>query len=253
MIKTNLDWASSGASEPGGVRVLNEDAFLDRPDVGLWVVADGMGGHEAGDLASALVVSTLSEVPLSVNLSDAMYETNAALRRVNTQLLATARERQQSVIGSTVVILLARDNRFACIWAGDSRLYRLRQGVFEQVNHDHSEVQNLIDAGLLQKTEAENHPSANVITRAIGAIENVELDVVQGTIYPGDRFLLCSDGLYRELAEGEISHSMQFDGQPNIIAASLMDRALKRKARDNVTVIAINFSDGDKTIQLSRH
>lgn len=237
-----ISWISSGVSNPGKVRKWNEDAFLDKPASGLWVVADGMGGHNAGDLASNLIVESLDQTLAPENLDSATNVVTDAMNRVNSQLVRTARERNQSLIGSTVVILLVRNNRYACIWAGDSRLYRLRQGIFEQITRDHSEVQNLIDYGVLNKADSEKHPSANVITRAVGAMEGWELDSVHGDILPGDRLLLCSDGLYRDLSEREIAQSMQFDGQPGNIVTNLLNLALTRQAKDNITAIAINFS-----------
>jgi len=223
---------------------LNEDAFLDKPESGLWVVADGMGGHKAGDLASSLIVTTLAETQVTGSLSEATQVITESLNKINSELVNTAREREQSIIGSTVVILLVRENRFACIWAGDSRLYRLRMGIFEQITRDHSEVQNLIDYGIIKKADSENHPSANVITRAVGALEGWELDIVNDDILAGDKFLLCSDGLYRDLTEREMAQSMQFDGQPNAIVANLIDLAMTRSAKDNITAVAINFSSG---------
>ena len=242
MTNSAINWTSSGVTDSGKVRRWNEDAFLDKPESGLWVVADGMGGHNAGDLASSLIVKTLARSLTPESLSEATQAVTESLNKVNTELVGTARERNQSMIGSTVVILLVRENRFACSWAGDSRLYRLRQGIFEQITRDHSEVQNLIDYGIINKAESENHPSANIITRAVGAMEGWELDTVQGDILPGDKLLLCSDGLYRELTEREMAQSMQFGGQPEGIVANLLSLALTRPAKDNITAIAISFS-----------
>ena len=242
-----INWRSSGATDPGKVRRLNEDAFLDKPDIGLWVVADGMGGHQAGDFASDLIVSTLSRDLPQAGLAQATQAAKASLVRVNASLMAAARERQQTLIGSTVVIFLARGARYSCIWAGDSRLYRLRHGVFEQLTHDHSEVQHLIDHGMLKRADSESHPAANVITRAIGALEDSHLDVVEGDLLAGDRFLLCSDGLYRELSEREMAQSMQFNTKPANTVTDLLSLALDRGARDNVTLVAVNFSDGGQS------
>ena len=201
-----------------------------------------MGGHNAGDLASSLIVKTLAQSETPGSLSEATQEATESLDRVNTELVETARERNQSMIGSTAVILLVRENRFACMWAGDSRLYRLRHGIFEQITRDHSEVQNLIDYGIISKAESENHPAANVVTRAVGVTEGWELETMHGDILPGDKLLLCSDGLYRELTEREMAQSMQFDGQPDNVVANLIRLALTRTAKDNITAIVISFS-----------
>ena len=193
-------WAATHA---GAVRKRNEDGFVNRPDLGLWAVADGAGGHSDGAVASRMIVEALDGVPAGLDGADLLAE-------VRTRVLgAHARLREQAgllgqgaVIASTVVVLLARDGHFACLWAGDSRAYLLRGGAMRQVTRDHSLVQELMDSGALDPEAALSHPHANVITRAVGAdADALELDKVTEKLLPGDRLLLCSDGLFKALAE----------------------------------------------------
>jgi serine/threonine protein phosphatase PrpC len=223
------------------VRKHNEDSYLSRPEIGLWVVADGMGGHQAGDVASQAIVHSLEQMDDPVDGVQFIREVRQRLAEVNEQLMAEAATRGNgAVIGSTVVALLAFGSYFACVWAGDSRLYRLRDGTFLQMNRDHSQVQEMVDAGLLEPELAESHPLGNVITRAVGVHENLELDKVTDQLIPGDVFLLCSDGLSktadgpdiaRILAETELAEAPQ----------RLVDAALQAGGNDNVTVIAIQI------------
>lgn len=208
-------------------------------EVGLWAVADGMGGHEAGDLASGMIVDALSGLKRPDNFSlfvDAVEET---LQQVN-QAIRDHSEQQFAgrMMGSTVVSLLVSEGYGACVWAGDSRLYRFRDGKLEQISRDHSQVQRLVDAGLLNAEEADAHPNANVITKAIGGAEHLAVDVVMLDIHSGDRFLLCSDGLYNELDPLELSERIAVSDL-DAAANTLLQGALEKGARDNVSVIVI--------------
>jgi serine/threonine protein phosphatase Stp1 len=149
------------------------------------------------------------------------------------------------VIASTVVVLIARHGHFACLWAGDSRAYLLRDGALARVTRDHSLVQELVDGGQITDAEAEHHPRANVITRAVGAeADMVELDKVTGRLTGGDRFLLCSDGLSKELSDPEMADILRADG-PETAAERLVEAALARHARDNVTAVVLEvLGDG---------
>jgi len=239
----SLCWSSAGVSDPGKRRSLNEDAFLDRPDAGLWVVADGMGGHARGDLASSMVVEGLTAVSDEGDLESTVGDVCNLLQSINRELVSRARQQKLGLIGCTIVVLLVRpEGRFACIWAGDSRFYLFRNGSLNQVSRDHSAIQRLVDRGIIEKRSAENHPSANVINRAIGAEERLELDVIYGNLNSGDRCLLCSDGLYREVMEHEISQTLADGDGAGIAVAKLMRMALSRGARDNVTLVAVDIT-----------
>ena len=144
------------------------------------------------------------------------------------------------IIGSTVAALLVVDQYGVCLWAGDSRVYRCRDGQLEQLTRDHSQVEELVASGGLSREEAENHPHANVITRAVGAGEELFLDVDVQKLCHADRYLICSDGLYKEVSEAEIAEHMKY-GDCVTICRTLVALALERGARDNVTVVAIKF------------
>ncbi len=232
---------SADATHVGHVRKHNEDACLDRPDLGLWVVADGMGGHQAGDLASRLIVDLLGEMALPRDAGSFIAEVRARLGEANRRLVAEARQRGgDAVIGSTVVAFLSFGAYFACLWAGDSRLYRLRDGALQQLTRDHSQVQEMVDAGLLDPAAAERHPLANIVTRAVGAAPELELDKVTDRLAAEDLFLLCSDGLSKMVADAEIAEVL---ARTPVAAApqALIDAALAHGGKDNVTAVAIRI------------
>jgi len=229
------------------VRKVNEDSYISRDDIGLWSVADGMGGHQAGDVASQMVTNCLDSVPFSPNIGELLQATRTALHSANSNLIGMVGQFESGrVPGSTVVVLLIHGNEAAVVWAGDSRIYRLRHGQAEQITRDHSHVQELVDQHLISPEEAESHPMANVITRAIGIEEPVELDVLHLDFMEGDQFLLCSDGLSRLLSMAEIQNLMQTISLEESVK-TMVHTALVRGAPDNVTVISVQ-SDDDRTV-----
>ncbi|HUB16932.1 MAG TPA: protein phosphatase 2C domain-containing protein [Acetobacteraceae bacterium] len=230
-------WAMT---HPGMKRRHNEDAYVDRPDLGLWAVADGAGGHHAGEVASGMIREALEAIPIGLSASELLAEVRGRIESTHEWLRAEAERRGPSVvIASTVVALLARNEHFACLWAGDSRAYLLRGGTLRQVTRDHSLVQELVEAGAIRPEDAEHHPRANVITRAVGAdLEDFVLDKVSGPIRPGDRFLLCSDGLSKTVPEDEIG-TLLADQAGVPPPQSLIEAALARNASDNVTAVAV--------------
>jgi protein phosphatase/serine/threonine-protein phosphatase Stp1 len=221
---------SAGVTHPGAVRPRNEDALVERPDIGLWAVADGAGGHGAGDVASGAVAEALRDLPQGLAAAEMLAQVRLRIAGVHARLQGEGR-----VCATTVVVLLARGDHFACLWAGDSRVYRLRGGHLSRLTRDHSVVQEMVDAGLLDETEAERHPQANVITRAVGAPGDLELDKTSDRILPGDLFLLCSDGLFKALEEPAIA-GLLAAGRG---VAGLLDAALASGARDNVTALVV--------------
>jgi serine/threonine protein phosphatase PrpC len=223
----------------GRVRSLNEDALLDRGDIGLWVVADGMGGHAAGDFASQAIVDALGQVAPPSGGSSFLRDVEERIQVAHAALRRESLARGSGgIIGSTVVALLAWNRHYACVWAGDSRLYLLRDGALRQVSRDHSLVQDLVDAGELAPEQAESHPQANVVTRAVGAVEHLVLDKTHEQISVGDMFLLCSDGLTRHVSDQEIAAVLTDETAPGA-AQVLIDLALERGARDNVTTVVV--------------
>jgi serine/threonine protein phosphatase PrpC len=228
---------SVALTHPGRVRKLNEDAILDRADIGLWAVADGMGGHAAGDFASAAVVRHLDAISSITSAFDFRRAVRTALLSANQELQEKADAELLDAIGATVVTLMVHRGHYACIWAGDSRAYRLRQGRLERLTRDHSLVQELVDAGSIQADEARTHANSNIVTRAVGASERLDLDGIHGSIEPGDRFLLCSDGL-DILSEDEIERASGI-ADLGVAAAGLMQQALNRGAPDNISLILV--------------
>ena len=218
-------------------RKINEDSLFADPERGLWVVADGMGGHEAGEVASAMVTDALRSLPDWDGLDELADRAVEAVQRTNGELIRLARsgERQQT-IGTTVVGVAVAEGAFRCFWMGDSRAYLLRGGTLARISHDHSLVQNLIDAGMLKPEEAESHENANLITRAVGVADKAEVDVVAGEAMPGDLFLLASDGLTRVVPDDEIAAELA-RSSPAEAADRLIETVLARGAPDNVSLI----------------
>lgn len=241
----DLPFKSAAVTHVGKVRETNQDSYVQRDDAGLWAVADGMGGHAAGDLASAAVARCLEDIPRDLDLDQALAAVRAALAETNTELIAMARGRIDRAPGSTVAVLLIRANEGVVAWAGDSRVYRLRNGRAEQLTRDHSHVQQLVDQNVIGAKEAESHPMAHMITRAVGSDETLRLETARIDVSPGDRYLLCSDGLSRVASPGEIEVRMR-DSAPQAIVDALLQVALDAGAPDNVTVLAVECSQSSR-------
>ncbi|MGX9763688.1 PP2C family protein-serine/threonine phosphatase [Pseudomonas shahriarae] len=234
-------YKSASKSHVGMVRQVNEDACLDLPENRLWVVADGMGGHAAGDYVSSLIVDSLRGLPVGRSLDEYTAALRTELTRVNAAVREETANRGVTMMGSTVVVLAARGLRGVCLWAGDSRLYRLRDGELERISRDHSYVQDLQDSGLLSEADARVHPRANIVTRAIGVEAQLELSVVDLLIAPGDSYLLCSDGLNKTVEDHEIRDVLSH-AEPDEIARSLVHLGLNRGAPDNITTLVVKMS-----------
>ncbi len=229
-------WESAAATDVGQVRKLNEDAFLDRPDLGLWAVADGMGGHDSGEVASDMLCAALSALPQDCSLSAAVDFIDSCVEAVNGELITMARERDNGgVIGCTLVALVARDDHAVFLWAGDSRLYRLRAGRLEQLTDDHSLVQE--SRGQMAGA---THINSNIITRAVGADRHIALDIEQLLVRGDDRYLLCSDGLNRDLDDNEIA-SLLSPGEPRAVSSALVAQAYDAGGGDNITAVVAHY------------
>ncbi len=222
-------------------RKINEDSVFADAERGLWAVADGMGGHEAGEIASAMVTDALRCLPQASDIDELARHAVVALEQVNRELIRLARsaDRKQT-IGTTVVGLAIADGSFRCFWMGDSRAYRLRDGEIMRVTHDHSLVQELVDAGMMRPEEAEAHENANLITRAVGAVDKFEVDIISGDVRPGDQFLLATDGLTRVVPDHELAAELE-RRSPAEAADSLIEMVLARGAPDNVSLIITKF------------
>jgi len=234
-----MQFQSANRTDVGLKRKGNEDALLDRPERSLWVVADGMGGHEAGEIASAMVVEALDEAVSEIELGPALRQAEEALQQANSNMVEMMRGDRRRKMGSTAVgLIIADDGRYVCFWAGDSRAYRIRDGQIVQITRDHSLVQRLIDNNLISPDDAASHPDANVITRAVGADETLEIDHVVDVAQPNDIFLLASDGLTRCVDDAEICHTVR-TANPHQACDQLVKMVLARGAPDNVSVIII--------------
>ncbi len=223
-----LGFRSSAASDVGLLRVNNEDAFLERPEIGLWVVADGLGGHRDGEVASRMVCDAMAELQPMPTFEQTLYAARERIHGVNDHLVRTASagaltERR----ATTVVLLLARGSTCAVLWAGDSRLYRYRASTLERMSQDHS---------MAEEEAAGSSVGGNTITRAVGVHASLALDLVRDRVRPGDRFLLCSDGLTRNVPEAQIEKWLQSESLDEAVRG-LIRETLAAGAPDNVTVV----------------
>ncbi|MEM6761297.1 MAG: protein phosphatase 2C domain-containing protein [Pseudomonadota bacterium] len=239
------------ATHVGRVRAHNEDGHLCDPEHGVWVVADGMGGEAAGDYASATVISALSTIGNAASAKDLLGRTQDRLGRAHRHLLDYAKRKRARVVGATVVVLLAYQQYVACIWSGDSRLYRLRDGRIAQLSRDHNEVGDLLSRGVINRDEARSWRGRNAVTRAVGVYDELETEILYGDLRPGDTFVLCSDGLTLHVADEEIRDVVRgYDVDE--AADKLIELALQRGGEDNVTAIVVRSklqSDDETTLE----
>lgn len=239
-----ISWVSGVRTDVGCVRTVNEDAVLAKPDIGLWAIADGMGGHKVGDIASSKIVDSLAVITDCSALSECVDVIEDCLVEVNQLMLEYAQIMfDGSTMGSTVVVMAIKGRVGACLWVGDSRLYRFRNQQLVQLSRDHSQLEEMIELGLITREASENHPNRNVITRAVGVETTLNVDITLFTTQVGDSFLLCSDGLYNAVSHEEIVRSMTVrDVQQS--TDELIDKALESGARDNVSVIVVKGNPG---------
>jgi serine/threonine protein phosphatase PrpC len=243
MVDFSMFFEQAVRSHAGCRRKNNEDAFLCRPDVGLWAVADGMGGHAAGDVASALVIQQLANVTGTDSIAALQAATEAALAGANRDIYQLSRDEGRTM-GSTVVTLAVARDGFCVLWAGDSRAYLLRDGAVCPLTRDHSLVQQLVDSGDLTPEAALSHPNSNIITRAVGHVPKLEIEHgAAAKPKPGDIFLLASDGLTRLLGEEEMAEAMATSDLESL-ADRWVETALERGAPDNVTFILVRLRSG---------
>ncbi|MFM6973768.1 MAG: PP2C family protein-serine/threonine phosphatase [Agromyces sp.] len=231
----NVSWAMR--TDLGRRREINEDSAAATPPI--FAVADGMGGHDAGEVASACVVERLSEL---ADREVTESEIVTALRGAVADLVGSGVD---SGSGTTVTGLsLSSAGHMAEIFnIGDSRVYLYRDQAISQLTVDHSVVQELIDSGHISVDEAEVHPHANVITRAVGFHDDPVPDFIQLTVEPGDRILICTDGLTKEITTYGLGHFVGLDGGPSVAAEAMLEAALENGGRDNITVIVLHIDE----------
>lgn len=234
---TNLRFSTTSVTHPGLVRSANEDAFVAREDAGIWVVADGMGGHANGRWASDAVIGAVSAMTPTRDFDADVANLTGAIQSANSTIF-TASQQLGARMGSTAVALYLIGDRFVCIWAGDSRIYLLRGAQLFRLTRDHTQVEDLVERGFLTVQEAAHHPMSHVLSRAVGVEEVLNLDAVSDTAQPRDIFLLCSDGLTGVVSENEICERLA-GFAPAAACSRLLDLVLARGAPDNVTLIAV--------------
>lgn len=227
-------------SHVGLRRPLNEDTYYGDSELGLWLVADGMGGHACGELASALARDTIvAQVRAGASLGQ-------AIRLADEEIIRSSRRRNDALpMGTTVVAARVQDNRFEVAWVGDSRAYLWRDGQLAQLSQDHSYVQELIAQGALTREQARTHPHRSAVTQALGVTDPRQLNVetLTGALRPGMQLLLCSDGLTEEVDERDISATLrQDDCSAQELVDMLVAAALDGGGSDNVTAILVRCS-----------
>lgn len=231
-------YASAGHTDTGKVRRLNEDAILCRDEIGLWVVADGLGGHSAGDYASALIVQRLGAMQRQGDIADFVEAIEDELEKVNGELLQRAHAQQVDVIGSTVVVLVYDRDFMLCGWVGDSRAYGMSGGGLRQLTRDHvhgmrDDVTQFSGAGA----------NAGALTRAVGAQEPLLIDWVVASHASGTPFLLCTDGINKEIPDAELDMECRRVREPRALLTRLFELALGRAARDNVSAVVVRIQE----------
>jgi protein phosphatase len=238
MIESPFFFETGAASHTGCVRNHNEDRFLVRPESGLWLVADGMGGHQAGDFASQAIADAASSVGIPGSAPDLQARFMDRLAMAHQEIRAQSARLGGATVGATLVTLLIYDVHCACIWAGDSRIYRMREGTYQQLTVDHTEVQELLRSGAITPEQAETWPRRNVITRAIGVFDQPSTEETRGGVDMGDIFLLCSDGLTEHVSDAEMADIISRHTAQDS-CNQLIDLTISRGARDNVTVVVV--------------
>jgi len=232
----SISWHSAAQSHAGRVRKDNEDAFYHSSENGLWAVSDGMGGLNRGDYASGVVAEAFVHFIKANTLAESIRQLELKLRDAH-KLCRTSFPGEQ--VGSTVAALFNYGSHAFYLWAGDSRIYRLRDDSFSLVTKDHSLAQDKIARGELTEAQAACHPSAHVLTRAVGMHQTLHLEIDYDAVQAGDRFLICSDGLYKDLSTGEIDPLLRGNTATEAVC-TLIDTALAKGGQDNITAIVVD-------------
>lgn len=241
---------SSGMTHTGHVRTRNEDSFACVPEQNLWVVADGMGGHDSGDFASQTITEQASKFTQQADLESSILLLEENLLHSNVLIREKAQKLgNQSTIGSTVTCLYLWNNLAFILWAGDSRVYRFRDQSLERLTEDHSFVEELVRMGKIDSLQAESHPAANVVLNAVGIDAKLVIDMEYYEIKDGDLFILCSDGLYKDLPDAKINEILvQNPLEIEELNQKLVNAALDAGGTDNCTVILVKAETLEKDV-----
>jgi PPM family protein phosphatase len=232
-------------SDQGKVRLSNEDSFIADPQINLYLVADGMGGHAAGEIASKIAASAIQEVMAGQTVQDVPLEEvlQSAAELANYRIYESQRETPEySGMGSTLTALAFRNSHYCLAHVGDSRAYLLRNGSLDQLTEDHSYVWPLFEKGLLKKSELSTHPCKNLITRAIGTHPQVSVDIEQGDVREEDVYLICSDGLTDAVPDESIREILsERNKSAHELGQTLVDAANAAGGPDNITVVVVRL------------
>ncbi|MCP4877984.1 MAG: serine/threonine-protein phosphatase [Gammaproteobacteria bacterium] len=242
--------SSNGVTDTGHVRTKNEDSILVNADENVWIVADGMGGHHAGDFASQTITNNLSLFKQHASLDDSILlleenilNSNSIIRKKSFKLGRNA------TIGSTVVCVYIWNNLLFTFWAGDSRLYRFRDSKLERLTEDHSYVEELVKMGKIEAKDAENHPAANVVLKAVGIDDQLCMDFEYFEMQAGDIYIICSDGLYKDLDESKISPILSsHPDDMTELSESLLSSSLDAGGTDNTSIITMKISQKENDV-----
>jgi PPM family protein phosphatase len=237
-------------TDQGKVRTSNEDSYAANADRRLFLVADGMGGHAAGEVASKIAASTMEESIVHSSNDQPEAALFSAAVKANARIHETqSLEPELAGMGSTLTALSFKDNRYYIAHVGDSRAYLLRDGVLDQLTRDHSLVWHLFESGILRKEELSSHPQKNLITRSIGPHPQVEIDLERGEAREGDVYLLCSDGLTDVVPDDTIREILSdSEKSPQAIGEALVGKANRAGGPDNVTVVVVRLEPGEHEI-----
>lgn len=229
---------SGYATHVGNVREHNEDKYLANSELGLWIVADGMGGHECGEIASEITIEQICQsVEGGKSLKESLESAHDAV------INASDEDPTKLGMGSTVVVLKITEDRYEIAWVGDSRIYMFRQKKgFNLLTHDHSYVQLLVNNDLIAPEDAKGHPMSHVVNQAIGSSPGggVDVDTAEGLVEPGDRFLLCTDGLTNELSDERIQDILRNNEDQQTAVDNLIQQTLEAGGTDNVTLVVVD-------------
>lgn len=229
-----------GGTHQGRVRPINEDRFLNRPDLNVWAVADGMGGHAHGDIASSAIIQAVAEEFEGTKAGGKVLKAfSNAVHSAHNRIRAISEANGKIVMGSTVAGLLLAQGRFHIPWTGDSRVYLIRNGRIIQMTRDHTEVQMLLRENAISEEEARNWPRKNVILHAIGVNEVPYVEAIEGDVEAGDTFVLCTDGLTAHLTDQDIQILVTGNAAQRA-CVELVRVALERGGKDNVTVVVVH-------------
>ncbi len=241
----NFHIDSSGVTHTGHVRTRNEDSLLVLPEQNLWVVADGMGGHHAGDFASQAITQNLGSYKQAKSLEESILLLEDNIINTNTLIRKKAEKLGKNMtIGATVVCAYIWQNFLFAFWAGDSRLYRFRDERLSRLTEDHSYVEELVKMGKIEAKDAEAHPASNVVLRAVGIDDTLHLDFEYFALLDGDIFIICSDGLYKDLVEDKIPPIIQENKDDmEKLAQSLLSSSLAAGGTDNTSIITIKVNN----------